>query len=242
METKKRIRIVKDSSPANPWKDWYCEPPLMYDGGRHWGEDYSNGGIHEDILNKITDGFIIRNQKELEEILEDVDLQDMKDREFSKDDKISDIRYYIGEANITELGKICELLKIPHKSYTSRGYSQGDCLDVLIVLTDKWFDTTGAIRENKETTLESSAELFDQYMWGDVYGFIIEECKSYAKVPAEEFKYGSMDNVEFEEEWEEIDSCWGFYGDKWMENGMSDHIPEELHYQLENFDYNDIEY
>jgi len=242
METKKRIRIVKDSSPANPWTDWDFEPPLMYDGGRDYEGDFSNGEIHEDVLNKITDGFIIRHQKELEEILEDVDLQDMKDREFSRDDKISDIRYYIGKANITELEKLCELLKIPHSTHSSRGYSQGDYAYVLIVLTDKFFKDTGCDRKNSEDILKGTRELFDAWAWGDVYGFIIEECKSYAKVPAEEFKYGSMDNVEFEEEWEEIDSCWGFYGDKWMENGMSDHIPEELHYQLENFDYNDIEY
>lgn len=242
METKKRIRILYDKNPQNPFKEWDCEPPLMYDGGRWYEGDFSNGEIHEAILDKITDGFIIRYQKDLEEILEDVDLQDMKDREFSKDDKISDIRYYIGKANITELEKLCQLLKIPHSTHSSKGYSQGDCAYVLIVLTDKFFERTGCDRKNSESILKGTRELFDTWAWGDVYGFIIEECKSYAKVPAEEFKYGSMDNVEFEEEWEEIDSCWGFYGTNWLENGMLDYAGKEFEEQLKNYDYSDIEY
>ena len=239
METKKRIRIVHDSSPMNPWEDWDYETPLMYEGGRNvFPKDYSNGDIREFIIEKVCEHFT-ENKEELCRITG----VDPECHEESDDDEILDcICDAITTNDMEMLVELCELLNLPHKSYTSRGYSQGDCLDVLIVLTDKWFETVGANREHTESTLKGSAELFDQYMWGDVYGFILEECKSYAKVPAEEFKYGSMDNVEFEEEWEEIDSWGGFYGQKWMENGMSDHIPEELHYQLENFDYNDIEY
>lgn len=239
METKKRIRILKYPSPMNPWTDWDCEPPLMYEGGRGvFPKDYSDGDIREFIVEKVCENF-----DEHKDELCRITGVDLEWHEESDDDELLDcVCDAITTNDMQMLAELCELISIPHKSYTSTGYSQGDWLDVLIVLTEKWFDTVGANRENTESILKSSAELFDQYMWGDVYGFILEECKSYAKIPAEEFKYGSTDNVEFEEEWEEIDSCWGFYGDKWMENGMSDHIPKELHYQLENFDYNDIEY
>jgi hypothetical protein len=50
--------------------------------------------------------------------------------------------------------------------------------------------------------------------WGDndVYGFVVEDCikskihKEYTNVDKEDEDYE-------EEEWEESDSCWGFYGD-----------------------------
>ena len=50
METKKRIKIWRDDYPMNPWTDWDCEPPLMYEGGRGvFPKDYSEGGIREFI-------------------------------------------------------------------------------------------------------------------------------------------------------------------------------------------------
>jgi len=36
-----------------------------------------------------------------------------------------------------------------------------------------------------------------------------------------------------DEEGDEIDSCWGFFGDNPMENGIADHIGTELAEELE---------
>ena len=52
--------------------------------------------------------------------------------------------------------------------------------------------------------LNGEVETFDQYLTGDVYGF------------------------EVYEDDEQIDSCWGFYGDNFWKNGMSDNIDNEI--------------
>lgn len=71
--------------------------------------------------------------------------------------------------------------------------------------------------ENARKHLQSEVEVYDQYLTGDVWGFVVEEC---ADDPDE---YGH------DEEWEQVDSCWGFYGQDPFTNGMSYHIDEELH-------------
>lgn len=54
--------------------------------------------------------------------------------------------------------------------------------------------------ENAENYLRGEVKTYDKYLTGDVYGFIVEA-----------LDYESGD-------WEEIESCWGFYGDNPREN------------------------
>lgn len=65
-------------------------------------------------------------------------------------------------------------------------------------------------REQVREWLKGEIKIFDQYLRGDVYGFIIEE------------------------DGEEIDSCWGFYGEDPRTNGMSDYVDDELIQQYVN--------
>lgn len=69
--------------------------------------------------------------------------------------------------------------------------------------------------------MQGSIETFKQWAEGDVYGFVIEEWTG--ACACEECDAG---------EWVVTDSCWGFYGSDPFENGMSEHVPEELHDQL----------
>jgi hypothetical protein len=46
----------------------------------------------------------------------------------------------------------------------------------------------------------------------DVYGFIVEDCIK-SKIHKEYTNVDKDDEDYEEEEWEESDSCWGFYGD-----------------------------
>lgn len=68
--------------------------------------------------------------------------------------------------------------------------------------------------ESLEKRLRAEVETYDQFLTGDVYGFIIEK-----KRKCETCGHG---------EWEHDDSCYGFYGRDPKENGMADHIPEGL--------------
>lgn len=67
----------------------------------------------------------------------------------------------------------------------------------------------GGDKELAKKQLETEIKAFSQYLEGDVYGFVVEEYD------------------EESDEWDEVDSCWGFYGSDVKENGMLDHVSDE---------------
>lgn len=75
--------------------------------------------------------------------------------------------------------------------------------------------------ERAAEVMQGSIDTFKQWAEGDVYGFVIEQWTG--ACACEDCDAG---------EWVETDSCWGFYGSDPFENGMSEHVPEELHDQL----------
>lgn len=209
-----RIKISRDESASCPFEEWDCEPDLMYTTGRY-GQvtDYSKGNIVEFIKQFPSNGQIIKHQKQLCEILE-IDHDYLCERELSKDEKADEIRWEITtRCSIEQLVELCELFKIQHHNYTSTVYSQGDWADVLIVLTDDFYEKTGCDRRNASIILDGTAKLFDAWAWGDVYGFTVEKAVEMVKLTREDFDKGKFENVEDEIEWEDSDSCWGFYGE-----------------------------
>lgn len=79
-------------------------------------------------------------------------------------------------------------------------------------VTSKWVDKI-------EGYLNNEIKTFAQYIEGDVYGFTVEEWDPTPGVG-----------------WTVVDSCCGFYGTDWETNGIKDHIPNELHEELENIE------
>lgn len=67
-----------------------------------------------------------------------------------------------------------------------------------------WKRWSAKRRKQVEEWLKAEVQTFDYYMKGEVYGFIVEE------------------------DGEEIDSCWGFYGPDPRTNGIADHVDKEL--------------
>jgi hypothetical protein len=65
-----------------------------------------------------------------------------------------------------------------------------------------WKYITSARAKQIQTYLKNEVETYDQYLTGDVYGFqvVCNECK------------------------EDLDSCWGFYGSNWKENGLLEYV------------------
>jgi len=70
---------------------------------------------------------------------------------------------------------------------------------------------TKKVRERAEKHLIGEVKTYDQYVTGDVYGFKLKTVSTCDK------------GHEHKEE-EEIDSCWGFYGTDWKNNGIFDHV------------------
>jgi hypothetical protein len=83
-----------------------------------------------------------------------------------------------------------------------------------IYVTQKRIDAMGCTIDNGETWdmyvermenyLRGEIETLDQYVRGDVYGYIVKDAEG-----------------------EQEDSCWGFYGDDIQTNGMLDYVGED---------------
>ncbi len=74
----------------------------------------------------------------------------------------------------------------------------------------------GRTDEQIEEQLRGEVETYDQYLTGDIYGFILRD------KPCE-----TCDGPG-----EDLDSCWGFYGSDPTENGMSDNLDDAQRKEL----------
>ena len=118
---------------------------------------------------------------------------------------------------------------------TSSGYPYNDrwdscCVGFVYVTKKTIFKECGSITEENwkdmaDKYLEGEVETYDQYLRGDVYGYALtkktmhqEKCPHCGEVIRE-----------YEDE-EEVDSCWGFYGDCLEENGILDNIGTDLQF------------
>jgi hypothetical protein len=90
---------------------------------------------------------------------------------------------------------------------------------------DKLFNQGKAIE-----MLVGEVKNYDQYLTGDVYGYKLykinkEELNQYLK--DEDMDIEDLSDDELENFLDEINSCWGFYGDDFKENGILDQIGNE---------------
>lgn len=67
--------------------------------------------------------------------------------------------------------------------------------------------------------MESSVRQYDQYLTGDVYGYTL-----YTR-PLD--TAGKDDSKTTEDQWEETDSCWGFFGSDVNESGLLDNVSSD---------------
>ena len=81
------------------------------------------------------------------------------------------------------------------------------------------------VMSNKaEEMLRSEVEIFDDYLCGNVYGFVLEEL-----IKCGEDCNECGDCEDEDAEGDQIDSCWGFYGTDWENNGIADHLGEHAY-------------
>jgi hypothetical protein len=75
-----------------------------------------------------------------------------------------------------------------------------------------------------EEMLKGEVETYDQYLRGDVYGFKLYAPADQAALADADLTEDDIDDDNIDDYCEEIDSCWGFYGNDWKTNGMADHV------------------
>lgn len=74
-----------------------------------------------------------------------------------------------------------------------------------------------------EGRLRQEVETYSQYLEGDVYGYVLEKARGYTQTTR--FEDGEVEEGEGLE-WEEVDSCWGFFGYDPAENGMGGYVAD----------------
>ena len=85
-------------------------------------------------------------------------------------------------------------------------YHSPDCLKKPDNVVTIGFDDIVEVMSNVAVqTLEEEVMYYDCYLKGEVYGFIVET----------------------NDEMEEVDSCWGFYGSDFKKNGLLDTLSRE---------------
>ena len=214
-----RVRIVADSDSTNP-RDWDNVGRMIC-----WHNRYDLGDKHDyhdpvdfqrELACEAVDG--------LEERVSRLENEGW-DRRFDKavDDGIDNPREYVDsvvDAKIAELVSNAvdnNYVILPLYLYDHSGITMSTCPfacewdsgQVGWIICDK--ETTerdfNGDRGLAEKCLIAEVATYDQYLTGDVYGFIVEE----------------RDDDD-DEGWEELDSCWGFFGSDVHENGMAGHL------------------
>ena len=100
-----------------------------------------------------------------------------------------------------------------------QGHAEFDSMKVGFIFVsrakciEEWDDDSKESIEKAASCMKAEFDEFNLYVQGQVYGFVLEKkiaCKECGDV-----KY------------EELDSCWGFYGNDFDTNGMKDHVQDE---------------
>lgn len=116
---------------------------------------------------------------------------------------------------------------------TSSGYPYNDrwdagCVGFIYVTKKQIFDMCGDITEENwkdraDTYIESEMETYDQYVRGECYRYILEEKVHYRNETTCPH-CGEVIKVDEYDDYEDVDSCCGFYGDCLEDTGMLDYL------------------
>jgi len=126
---------------------------------------------------------------------------------------------------LNELGK-----DIFVKEWSTSGYCQGDYVEGVAFCTKERYakmvntDTTDW-KTKIDTLIDGEVVFIGMWMWGDVKGFVLEKKVPFIK------KYKDEERKDEESfEWEEIDSCWGYYmaTEELIEEVVSEHNLKEV--------------
>lgn len=118
------------------------------------------------------------------------------------------------------------LYLLDHSGITMRVTPFGDQWDSgqvgWIYMTPERVSKEGLTEEQALARLRSEVEVYDQYLRGDIYEFVVESR------PREVYDIEG-NRLYVEVAWDIEDSCGGFYGRDPFKNGMSEHIDGSMH-------------
>jgi hypothetical protein len=212
-----KLRIVRDSTPFNPRTNWDNLCTLVWAHKRYvFGENDKNVNLTKprDFVDSWNDAIVYYfadNYTKKFPILKDWDGYELSNRQYKAVQNWMDSNVFIKGVYMYEHSGVT----VKTSPFSCR-WDSGQ-LGYIYLTKEEAKKQLGIKRFTKKQQqniygyLEGEIETFDDYLTGNVYGFIVEN-----------------------EEGEEIDSCWGFYGDNHMKNGISDHVSH--HFEGENLE------
>ena len=115
------------------------------------------------------------------------------------------------------------------KEWSTTGYSQGDYVKGIAFCTKERYtkmvsNNTSDWKTQIDKLIDDEVKSIGMWMWGDVKGYVLEKKVKFVK----KYKDKSREDEEGEE-WEEVDSCWGYYmeTDELIEEIMKEHNLKE---------------
>lgn len=229
------IRVVQDSDCSNPWQDTDGMAPLLWTGGDGWNDESDAYDIESPLV-RFSDYQLGRKWRQLCQAL-DVDPV-AREVEIKADQRVcggrlADHRRDILELILSELkpagrsrGAACDYLAaletlwqlagIEALDFERNGYSQGDSVRGLLVALPEWRKAMGIAKgADMKADLEAQADTFGAWVFGDCYGYVIEQADA----------DGNPDG-------EPLDSCWGFIGDDFTKGGLAEQAKDSADYIL----------
>ncbi|MZR12689.1 hypothetical protein GQE99_06600 [Maritimibacter sp. DP07] len=258
-----RIQFHHDNDRESPWEAWDGMTPCVWTSGRGGNADWSQGCDILEPIAYMSDDFITRNRRAIVDILggavmgflgvkiwDDFDGFEAHIREIAEDYGMTR-----AEARRDHLTEICDfraasmnrgemetcaalwmLAGVPALATQSRGYCQGDHVDLLFVAhpdaVRAWGfegkrDRDATARYLKAHVCDSDADIaahleretdtFGAWCWGGVVGYVVERIDPAEIELALEANDAatladlSPDELDALEYCHDVDSCWGFY-------------------------------
>lgn len=221
---KYRIDIYPDMHPSDPLEDCDGYYPMIVKGGRRFN-NHDYGNLQNDLeaaLFKLDPNqtralaLTLDNGADLIAEAEEDYPREEYDTPSEHDLTIADelhgqIRDLMNSDDDDEaldtMEAVAKFLKWPCLNTCSRGYSQGDYVDVLVCWTPDFGKKFGMKRENvTDEDMKATLHDWSAYAWGSVYGYAVTDTETE----------------------EQIGSCWGFYGYEHEKSGLMEHAEEDI--------------
>lgn len=195
------INIYPDNDACNPWEEYDTQPPMIVIHSRDHIIKYGN--VDFDYLPGLTRAEIKANIKAITHEFENTYLlAGVRDYMHLSNDGIEAVNtalhdWYTDLNNGDKLEMQARIYKIKGVDClcaSIHGSCQSDYGEVLIVASPEYLKEIG-VAKISDRQLESERTLYENWAFGNTYGYEIEDFK---------------------------DSCWGFYGEDHQESGLKD--------------------
>lgn len=237
----RRVRIIQDSGSENPRTAWDCHAGRMicFHSRYNLGDEhsYSESAWKEELACEADAGL----EEKLEELRENVEdtIADClssdggmswQDATNVANERVSARCESLIDATFDDGYVALPLTLHDHGGISmTTGYSgcswDSSCVGFIVCTKQEVQERWGGDEDKAEEALRSDVAVYDQYLTGDVWGFVCEERDN-----------SGCNGCGRPNDWEEVDSCWGFYGSDPETNGMKEHIDDAYHNVLSDLE------